>query len=131
MRALFLAICLLVSGAAQTEPPTPLEFACDYLSIDCTDISPPTIIYTDLMGAMGLYGAYFPGEDFVFVDTTAPGHTVVHEVTHYMLYEAGFRISNCVSEEAARRVHHAWDGTEYNDKWRVRYGCQPDPTAAP
>lgn len=129
MRALLLAACLLVSGAT-AEPPTPLEFACDYLDIDCRGIDMPTVVYTDLMGAMGLNGAYFPGEAVVFIDNDAPAHTVVHEVTHYVLYEAAQFVGMCVSEEAARRVHHAWEGTEYNDKWRAQYGCQGSPTEA-
>jgi len=109
---------------ADKENMAPLEFACAFLEVDCRGIERPSIIYTDLMGAMGLYGAYFHGENFVFVDFDAPAHTVVHEVTHYMLYEAGNVASRCVSEEAARRVHHAWSGTEYNDEWRKRYECE-------
>lgn len=117
--------CLSIGGAVSAEPPTPLEFACAYIEADCEGITMPLVIYTRIMGEVGLYGAYYPGEHAVYIDPDAPGHTVVHEVTHYVLYEAGMRFSRCTSEEAARRVHHAWNGTDYDDKWRDRYGCNP------
>lgn len=122
----FIAVLLLlVSASAYSAPPlTPLAFACAELKIDCKGIDPPTILVTPLMGEFGLWGAYWPGEKWVYVDPNAPGSTVVHEVTHYMLYEAGMRFSRCAAEEAARRVQHAWDGTDYEkDNWEVRYKC--------
>lgn len=102
---------------------SPLDYACRTLEIDCTGIKMPIVVYTDIMGAMGLHGAYMPGDNMVFIDPDAPAHTLVHEVTHYMLYESGFRMGRCTSEEAARRVHHSWEGTPYSDLWRGRYGC--------
>jgi hypothetical protein len=122
---LFVACPSVSAGQEEELPPTPLQFACDFLEIDCEGITMPMIIYTDIMGELGYYGAYMPGEHIVFIDPQAPAATVVHEVTHYMLWAAGARVSRCTSEEAARRVHHAWEGTEYNEEWRQRYGCAP------
>lgn len=132
MKKLLLGVLLLfccTNLLADTErhrrenPKDLMGWACDYLSVNCKGLEPPQVIYTDIMGAMGLYGAYYPGEGVVWVDWDAPAHTVIHEITHYMLYEAGIPLSRCTSEEAARRVHHAWQGTKYNDKWRAGYGC--------
>ena len=123
MKALVLAALLAIGMSTPAQATnSPMQFACDFLDIDCTGLRQPMIIYTDLMGINGLYGQYVYGEPWVFVDPDAPAHTVVHEIAHYVLWEVA-NIEGCTSEEAARRVHHAWDGTEYNDNWRRRYNC--------
>jgi hypothetical protein len=99
---------------------------CTILDVDCTDIAPPIVVTTNMMGAFRLHGAYFPGENYIFVDPDSPEHTIVHEMTHYLLYEMNlFRNDRCGSEYMARRVHHAWEGTEYDDTWRAQYRCPP------
>ena len=124
MRAFIAALMLLITSPLHTaEPPTPLEFTCAVLDLDCHDILMPSIVYTDLMGVMGLYGAYYPGDKWIFIDPQAPGHVVVHEVTHYVLYEVGLHVSRCLSEEAARRVHRAWESLPYTEDWRKQYNC--------
>lgn len=128
MKALLLSLILAIGVAAPAAAENKynhkeMEFACELLSLDCTGIDRPTVIVTNLMGALGLYGAYMPGEQWIFIDPQAPDHTYIHELTHYIIYEAGLRVGRCTGEEAARRVHHAWEGTEYNDDWRKRYGC--------
>jgi len=128
IRALVIAaLCTIGLGAAVAQPTqtSEMKFACDYLEIDCTGIERPSVIVTKLMGAFGVYGAYYGGEKTVFLDPDAPDHTYIHELTHYLLWEvSNGAVKGCASEEAARRVHHAWEGTEYDDSWRGRYGCQ-------
>jgi len=125
---LLLLICTMLGSSAtyaeklSPRKLTPQAFACEYLEIDCTGIKPANVVYTGLMGYMGLYGMYIPEEDLILIDLEAPAHTLVHEVTHHVLWHAGLR-NRCLSEEAARRVHHEWEGTPYNDDWRVQYGC--------
>jgi hypothetical protein len=121
---ILLVAILLAFNADAEKNQTPMEFACEQLDIDCTGIRPPDVIITELMGALGLYGAYMPGENRIYIDPDAPSHTLVHEVTHYVVYEAGFRFDRCFSEEVARIVHHRWNGTEYSDSWRKTYGCE-------
>jgi len=127
MKNIMLALLVLVglTGAVTPrEPHAELVFACETLQIECKGISRPTVIVTDLMGAIGLYGAYMPGEHWIFIDPQAPDHTYIHELTHYILHEAGFRFRDgCTSEEAARIVAAAWMGVDYSDKWRKQYGC--------
>jgi hypothetical protein len=117
---LFLITSLAYGGTTQEK----WQDTCDILEVDCTDMAPPTVVVTSLMGALGLYGAYYPGEHMIFVDPYAPEKTEVHEMTHYLLYELGlFRDNRCMSEEVARRVHHKWEGTTYDDTWRSQYRC--------
>lgn len=125
----FLAICTLVgpANALNTKVPTNLhakDYVCRTLELDCRGIPAPTIIYTGLMSALGLHGAYMPGDRFIFIDPSAPAHTVVHEMTHYILWETGVVEDRCLSEEVARRVHHVYEGTTYDDSWRKRYQCE-------
>lgn len=124
---LWIGLALLlttITSAEETMVPSPLEFACEWLDLDCTGIEQPTVVYTNIMGDMGLYGAYFPGESIVVIDPHAPAHTVVHEVTHYVLHEAGFTdLDRCLSEEVARRVGDAWAKQAYTTGWKKKYGC--------
>lgn len=123
-----LLMALLLSGSVagiKQDVPTniaPMDYACTVLEVDCTEFKQPSIIYTNVMEALGLWGAYAYGEDFVLIDHDAPAATVVHEVTHYVLWNVGMR-DRCISEEAARRVHHKWEGTPYDDSWRNLYQC--------
>ena len=129
--ATVVALAILASvtnTSAEASRPSEWDETCAIMQIDCTGIQKPIVIYTNLMGVWGLYGAYYHGEPFLFIDPDAPPETYVHELTHYLLWNLGLfrggKADSCSSEELARRVAAIWAGEEYNDKWRLRYGCR-------
>lgn len=126
-----LSILLLSSCTAFTnqKPPTEHEFVCAALDLDCEELGivPPIPVISAVVGS-GYYGFYYPGEPYVFI-TKNPGpketisNILVHEGTHYVLYEAGIRTGRCASEREARRVTAEYKGEEYDSSWEAQYGC--------
>ena len=124
MKKLLLLALLLPSFATASTIYTPFEYVCAaLLSVDCREMSQPAIVYTRLMDSMQKHGAYVSGEHVLFISPNAPPETVVHEMAHYVLYEAGLDLDRCLSEETARRIHHMWLKDEYTEDWRLSYGC--------
>jgi hypothetical protein len=140
---------LLVAMAALAGPPTPpasdavslqeWRFVCKamdimgYTAVDCRKLRPPTVIVSLIVQdnsppGLQLRGVTYHGEVYVFVNALLPRAeqrtVVVHETVHYLLAATyGRRISGCEHEWAARIVHTAWEGSDYNNSWRVWYGC--------
>lgn len=150
MKKLLASIALalaLVSASTPSIPATPSHevtrkewaFVCDTLkeqgfaAVDCRKIDRPQVIVSKVVGDMAdpgevLYGFYYLGEDFIFVNPESSPEDqrkiVVHEATHYVLWMTyGDKVGSCKSEEVARRVHHAWEGSDYDDTWRLFYRC--------
>jgi hypothetical protein len=102
-------------------------------AVDCRKIRPPTVVVSMIVQdssppGLQLRGVTYHGEPYVFVNSTlslADQRTVViHETVHYLLAATyGKRIGGCEHEWAARVVHSAWEGSDYDNSWRVWYGC--------
>jgi hypothetical protein len=139
MKELWLAILAaigLTSAVPETapHPVTPSEqydFACEYLDafydVQCGDLESPFVIISRVVDSR-YYGFYFPGENYIYINPNASpvdqAETIIHETTHYILHFKGdARFNRCLSEEVARRVHHLWGDTEYDDEWRGLYNC--------
>jgi len=131
MRKLLVALSLLfmtqatsVSAAPEASGRmAPMDYVCTVLSLDCTGMAAPTIIYTKLLKGFRLYGVYVRGENRIFVAPGAPAKTVVHEYTHYVLDKLHLTRDRCFSEEMARKVADKWAGDTYDDSWRLQYRC--------
>jgi hypothetical protein len=126
--------CLLLSSCATFLNTTPkeqtdFEYVCAAVEVDCKELGivAPIAVISAVVGS-GYYGFYYPGEPYVFI-TKFPGNEttqtiIVHETTHYVLYEAGIRKGRCHSERVARRVTAEFKGLEYDPTWETQYGCQ-------
>lgn len=94
----------------------------------CEGIEAPTIVITGVL-PWGYWGAYYPGEKYIFVNLETPSHkkwlTILHETTHYVAHNTGLisPYDNCTHEETAREVSAAITSTEVDPTWVVRYGC--------
>jgi len=123
--AAILLFLVAVSTMAHDAQPnrTAFDYVCTELSVNCEGINPPDIVITEIMGEFGLWGAYMPGENRLYIDPDAPPETMVHEMVHYILYEINAGFGKCFGEELARVVHHRWANTPYDDSWRQRYRC--------
>jgi hypothetical protein len=142
------ALLLTASFAAlapSSQPPsnavTPQEwrFVCKamdvmgYYAVDCRKLKPPTVVVSMIVQdssppGLQLRGVTYHGEQYVFVNSTLTREeqrtVVIHETVHYVLAATyGKRIGGCEHEWAARIVHTAWDGSDYDNTWRVWYGC--------
>jgi hypothetical protein len=124
----------------QSNAVTPQEwrFVCRAMGImgyavDCRRLKPPTVVVSMIVQdssppGVQLRGVTYLGEEYIFVNSTLPREeqrtVVIHETVHYVLAATyGKKIGNCEHEETARIVHTAWDGTPYDQAWRVWYGC--------
>jgi hypothetical protein len=90
-------------------------------TLTCDGLEPPIVVVTRILSPMSLYGVYIPGERYVFVnpDSPDPLATLIHEMTHYVLYYNGIDYSQmCLSEEIARFV-----AGQTGNEWRKQYGC--------
>jgi hypothetical protein len=102
-------------------------------AVDCRKIRPPTVVVSMIVQdssppGLQLRGVTYHGEEYIFVNSTLPladqRTVVIHETVHYLLAATyGRRISGCEHEWAARVVHSAWEGSDYDNSWRVWYGC--------
>ena len=137
MKKLILILLLLFSPAASADMAERLayEHACDELTLvypqvmNCLTIQSPFIVYTKLVrakdrGATTTDGLYVQGEPFVFVHPNIRDRlrVVVHEMSHYIMYETGVDkgMNQCDKEAAARKVAgHRWGPAE-----KVPYGCK-------
>lgn len=65
----------------------------------CEDVVRPRLVLHDgVNSAFGAYGVFFPGENVIFVHRTTVDpdkqmQTVVHELTHYLQDQRGWRVS--------------------------------------
>jgi hypothetical protein len=138
---------LLTSLAALSAPPQPTSnavtpqewrFVCRAMdvmgyAVDCRKLKPPTVVVSMIVQdssppGLQLRGVTYHGEEFIFVNSTLPRWdqrtVVIHETVHYVLAATyGKRIDGCEHEWAARIVHSAWEGSDYDNSWRVWYGC--------
>lgn len=135
-----------VSAPAQNEVQMPAEqweYVCNalpeqgYEEVDCSLTPPPVLVISQIVPDSAdegeeLYGFTYPGEIYIFLNPDHPelwDVIMVHEATHYLLaqtYGVGWMptaVGRCESERVARVVHHAYEGTEYDDEWRLWYGC--------
>jgi len=144
--ALVLLVCTLIQGptvASNSDAVTHREwkFLCTelrslgYDRVNCRRIEKPTVVITTAVkdiAAPGweLYGVTYDGEPYVLINPDLDQETtrmvIVHETVHYVLWQFyGNGIGDCESERVARKVHHAWDKTDYAlDKWESDYGCK-------
>jgi hypothetical protein len=139
-----LLLTSLAALAAPPQPPsnavTPQEwrFVCKAMdvmgyAVDCRKLRPPTVVVSMIVQdssppGLQLRGVTYHGEEFIFVNSTLPRWdqrtVVIHETVHYVLAATyGKRIDGCEHEWAARIVHSAWEGSDYDNSWRVWYGC--------
>jgi hypothetical protein len=143
VKALLLSASLaaLASPAPQSNAVTPQEwrFVCKamdvmgYWAVDCRKLKPPTVVVSMIVQdssppGLQLRGVTYHGEEYIFVNSTLSREeqrtVVIHETVHYVLAATyGKRVGNCEHEETARIVHTAWDGSPYDQSWRVWYGC--------
>jgi hypothetical protein len=101
--------------------------------VDCRKLKRPTVVVSLIVQdasppGLQLRGVTYQGEQYVFVNARLSHEdqrtVVVHETVHYVLAATyGKRIGNCEHEETARIVHSAWEGSNYDNSWRVWYGC--------
>jgi hypothetical protein len=102
-------------------------------AVDCRKLKRPTVVVSLIVQdasppGLQLRGVTYIGEQYVFVNARLTREdqrtVVVHETVHYVLAATyGKRIGNCEHEETARIVHSAWEGSNYDNSWRVWYGC--------
>jgi hypothetical protein len=102
-------------------------------AVDCRKLKPPTVVVSMIVQdssppGLQLRGVTYHGEEYIFVNSTLPRWdqrtVVIHETVHYVLAATyGKRIDGCEHEWAARIVHSAWEGSDYDNSWRVWYGC--------
>jgi hypothetical protein len=108
-------------------PPSLFEVACTELRVDCTNIVPPTVIYSEVIAPYGAIGLYVHGEPYVYINPLSSGvpfdQIELHETVHYVMYESGILNDRCVSEEAARVITARHFNTEVDWTWRKRYKC--------
>lgn len=102
-------------------------YACEqvqnlYPEADCRTIEPPLLILTTLVEELGAWGVYMRGEPFIFVTPDNPYliATIIHEMTHYILFTTGAETDRCRHEEVARFV------AGQSRPWRKQYGCTGD-----
>lgn len=112
-------------------------YACAYVEVfedvQCGDLDKPKILYNEFRSYFGtpqttLYGRHYLGSEYIeinvrFYGTEMARTTAVHETVHYIGAHQDAGWSKCYSEDVARRVHHLWEGTEYDPEWKVRYKC--------
>lgn len=138
MRKILLSvIAVMMALGAQAKPPNvdivsdeQFRFVCRYVDVfygvECNDLKKPYVVTSKVVSS-SYYGFYFKGETIVYVfpnlSPKTRSSTIVHETTHYVLDWTKSGFSRCESEEAARRVHHLWEGSKYNDRWRLNYRC--------
>jgi hypothetical protein len=145
LKALLVTAAILLSSSAQSIPPHDLqgafEYACSVMQYDCSEVSPPEIMWTDLYHTMGILGGY-NGDAHIYMDIGVlrfadPVYTnsvLAHEITHYLdvqLGEVNFMqdpTALCQSEANGWRVGNAYlldhgrpDLTDFG--WFLRYGC--------
>lgn len=131
--ALWLTACAVMPNK---EVPTTFETACYWTEtigyeIDCSTISPPTVVVSNIVTAWqgpGTYGLYMHGEPFVFIaeglSDTKTREVVIHETVHYLLWETyGGGVGRCEGEEAARLATDLAYGRDYDPAWKRWYGC--------
>jgi hypothetical protein len=143
VKALLLAASLAAlapSDRFEDHSVTPKEwrFVCKAMDVmgydvDCRKIKPPTVVVSLIVQdasppGLLLRGVTYRGEQYVFVNARLSREdqrtVVVHETVHYVLDATyGKRIGGCEHEETARIVHSAWEGSNYDNAWRVWYGC--------
>ena len=111
------------------------EHACDELTIlypqvmNCIAIPSPMVIYTKLVRYKDKKdkttdGLFVDGEPLVFVYPNLRDRlrVVVHELSHYIMYETGVDkgMDICEKERIARKVA----GNRWGPSERVLYGCK-------
>lgn len=105
----------------------------------CADLPEVKVVITKLPAAtIGAYGVHIQDEDTIFVapqdvinqlalaalaeHVPSVEEVIFHESIHYILHNRN-KVSRCKSEEYARKWTAKRFGFEYNEKWRMSYGC--------
>lgn len=120
--ACFLGLCV----EAETAPQEDFEYVCEqvtkiYPDVSCDEIEPPLVIMTKLTRYARAHGAYMAGEPYIFINPEGPhpDESIIHEMTHYVLYETGKVINaTCLGESLARVV-----AGQNHPYWRLVYNC--------
>lgn len=134
--AITLAIGACTTQYQLTKEPTVFELACQYVAEEvgdkdvCEGLEAPQVIQSGLVQILGALGVYVHGERIVYVAPSAvleaAGVTFrevqFHETVHYIswFYEG---LEGCESEARSRKLTDKLYGREYDDSWRVWYGC--------
>ena len=126
--------CVEYENSLQAYEPPIFDQVCEALEVDCTDIAPPTIVYSSILMIIGeltgsgYYGVHIPDEPYIYINSVLTpidrvDEIITHEMTHYVAHQAGLGLTYCESEETARRVTAELTNFEYDDDWRAQYGC--------
>ncbi|MHC4302575.1 MAG: hypothetical protein ACYS7Y_35390 [Planctomycetota bacterium] len=125
MRSLIVLLLVMLSGCATTYQLVPpshpklqetFAVACELLALpECTTMEMPTVLFGDTGNALGYYVF---GTRVVVIsrecvgrlaDKVACDSVVIHEMIHYILWQAGlFRDDPCKSEDVAWRLMNVW-----------------------
>lgn len=121
--AAVIAACAMMG---QDETQTDMEYICERLELECTDLAEPIVVVTDAVGPF-YYGFYIHGEPYVFVNSNYPQEqierTAFHETVHYVVYWTNTDLTRCENEELARVLTAEFFGMTYSTKWHDQYGC--------
>ena len=134
VRGFIITALLIIAGCAHTPPEqkTVFEDVCEFTGWDCSEVAPPTIVYSliiDVASGGFWKGVYFPTEPYVFVDThyseEEQYRVAFHEVVHYLHWALGIYATDekCGTEGDARKLTALRFNTEYSDDWKASYGC--------
>lgn len=98
---------------------------------DCDSVPKPKVYLVDFNDA-SLYGLYWQGSQVLMLNRRLKPEYInlvmVHELMHHYDYELMLQwpFDHCSTERLARKVHHLFEGTEYNDLWEQVYRCTND-----
>lgn len=137
-------LVLIGASANATAEPTveeeALNFVCETLEVDCSNVPVPEVMYADITALIGAVGYYdrnrYPF--IVWMDLSYKGWlggqnhstaTLIHEITHYVDAVLGITdYTSCNTENLAYVVEDVWlsenlPAEVHGDGWEVVYGC--------
>lgn len=138
-----IGVLLLGCASMDVEPvaeQTVFDRVCESMEVDCSDVTPPIIVYTQLVDELPCYmctynGLAFDGEPYVFVNSMKSEEqqswTAFHETVHYVVFQKDIPLTRCENEMVARKLTALEFNFEYDDEWLERYRCNADGTDMP
>jgi hypothetical protein len=143
MKRLALVLLLVCSTVSATEESDDISsdewrFVCRALGVmgykvQCRNIKPPTVVVSKIVHDLAppgtiMYGVTYDDEPYIFVNARMTRGEqraiVIHEATHYVLWQTyGMAVGRCEGESAARTVHRMWQNLPPDDSWRSLYDC--------
>ena len=108
---------------AQTQ--RPMDFVCDTLGIECTDVPNATIVFGELPDTWR--GAYFPKDKLIVIsedlEVDLIMEIIIHEMTHHVIRQVHGAADRCWDEKMARLVVAVYIQVKYTDDWKGWYDC--------